>query len=181
MSQDYISEENFVYVQPEVTSYGYGHFTAYFRLRPSIAYGESIEVKLSSQCGSGVDLSPSYDRDPSNLYAIRFETTAIPFERVDDLAKYKRKLDRALQGLPSFRAEDGIEEFFATLNAALDAWGIQHGHLFERTTDHRSIPATPYFGNLKKPSGRVAYISAARKVFETEVAGVLRARMRLAA
>lgn len=158
--------EPFVYILPTF-GYGYGHLKACFRLPVGTFMGDKVEVVLTSQ------ISRSSVDDQVSLYAIRFELETAPFRYLEAALAFKRKLDRKTGNRAEHLGGDGIEVWIGFLNAALDAWGIKHAHLFQRTDDHRAIPDTPYYGRLNRPTERIALLNDVRRVYETQLVAKL--------
>ena len=161
--------EAYVYVMPQA-EHGYGHLRAYFRIPVpnSGLWPRSIEFTLSSQCGARVTERQIGDFAES-LYGIQFLVQEVLPKDLRHAATLYGRLEKVLAQNEVRVGENGLDVWSDMLLAACDAWKIKHGHLFQSVRDHRSIPDTPYFGDLQKVTGFVKFQSAIEAVFNREM------------
>jgi hypothetical protein len=157
------NDQPYVYIQSSLSG-NYGHLFARFRL-PVGPYRRMIEFTLRSQQGAY-----ERDMDPHDFYGMRFEVPGLELDDFDEVAAYKKKLDRFLVRVPAELQSKA--RWFGMLSAALDAWKIDHGHVFQGERDHRAIEDTPHFAGLKG-AGRATMFLAIDEMFRREVAAKL--------
>lgn len=162
--------ESFVYVSPSADNY-YGHLYGYFNLRRkgSATWKDAIRVTLESQIGTSLDGS-GYDDQRANLYGVKFTVGGgLPLDSVDDLAYFSRRLSKLIEERELVYG-DGFTHWCDLLNAGIDAFGINHAHVYQQPKTYMSIPDTPYFGNIKTPFGRAKLLDNVRAVYEGQLA-----------